>query len=126
MSSLTTELESIIEAHHVPLKEQLPIIIALSNKARAVHGDIHPELIRLNEVIRAFVDEMNSHLHKEENILFPMMQKLDEIEQSGGGVPNFHCGSIANPISQMEAEHRDFDELLAEMRTLTSDFTPPE
>jgi regulator of cell morphogenesis and NO signaling len=36
-----------------------------------------------------------------------------------------HCGTVANPIAQMEHEHDNAGEALAEMRRLTSDYSLP-
>jgi regulator of cell morphogenesis and NO signaling len=39
--------------------------------------------------------------------------------------PSFHCGSLRNPISVMLREHESVGELLARLRRLTADYTPP-
>jgi regulator of cell morphogenesis and NO signaling len=38
----------------------------------------------------------------------------------------FHCGSIANPIRQMELEHHNAGDGLDRFRSLTDDYTPPD
>jgi regulator of cell morphogenesis and NO signaling len=45
--------------------------------------------------------------------------------EASAGLPAFHCGSIANPIRQMEIEHHDAGAALEQMRTLTDEYTPP-
>lgn len=37
----------------------------------------------------------------------------------------FHCGTLRNPISVMLSEHDAVGALLAELRYLTGDYTPP-
>jgi regulator of cell morphogenesis and NO signaling len=37
-----------------------------------------------------------------------------------------HCGSVANPIRQMEHEHDQAGNALAILRASTDDYTPPE
>ena len=74
---------------------------------------------------RAFVglhQELASHLMKEEQILFPMIRQLE----SSAGVPAFHCGSVANPIGQMEHEHDSAGNALAVMRASTDGYQAPE
>ena len=56
-------------------------------------------------------EELVGHLLKEEQILFPMIRQLE----SATGVPVFHCGSVANPIRQMEWEHDNAGKALAIM-----------
>ena len=57
---------------------------------------------------------------KEERVLFPMIRELVTTE-----VPSFHCGSLRNPISVMLREHDTVGDLLAELRRLTSGYSPP-
>jgi len=59
---------------------------------------------------------------KEERILFPMIRQLDQ----SAAAPAFHCGSLANPIRQMESEHDDAGSALERLRNCTDGFTPPE
>lgn len=37
-----------------------------------------------------------------------------------------HCGSVGNPIGQMEAEHEDAGAALARMRSLTDNYALPD
>lgn len=124
MATLSSQVNFILETYHNPLKENLPIILALSEKVARVHGEKHPELIRIDSIVHDFATEMTAHLRKEENILFPMMCELDKIQESGR-TPNFHCGSLGNPIRQMNSEHTDFDQMFIEIRTLSNNYTTP-
>ena len=58
---------------------------------------------------------------KEERVLFPMIRELAAATE----MPDFHCGTLRNPISVMLGEHDRAGELLAQLRSLTSDYTPP-
>jgi len=60
---------------------------------------------------------------KEEQILFPMIRQLDA---AAGERPSFHCGSVTNPIGQMEQEHEQAGDALAIMRRATDDYQPPD
>lgn len=107
--------------HHRYLWDELPRLSALVEKIRGVHGDRHPELAaiaRLYEEIRA---DLEPHLMKEERVLFPLVHELSH----AGELPSFHCGTVRNPIGVMLSEHDRVGELLARMRMLTSDYTPP-
>jgi regulator of cell morphogenesis and NO signaling len=66
--------------------------------------------------------EMSSHMMKEEQILFPMIRRLEACES----LPIFHCGSITNPIRRMETEHHDVGGALERIRTLTDSYWPPQ
>src|SRR5690606_36283975 len=70
-----------------------------------------------------FSEEMLSHMEKEERMLFPMIR---ELEAAKAEVPEFHCGSIANPINRMEQEHEEAGSALEHFRELSNGYTPPE
>ncbi|MCC7145030.1 MAG: hemerythrin domain-containing protein, partial [Phycisphaeraceae bacterium] len=59
---------------------------------------------------------------KEEQILFPLIRQLERAD----GPLTFHCGTIANPIRQMELEHDRAGDALAVMRRATDDYQPPD
>ena len=59
---------------------------------------------------------------KEERILFPMVREIE----ASATAPLFHCGSLANPIRQMESEHEQAGSALARLRELTDGYTPPD
>ena len=67
----------------------------------------------------ALTKEMFSHMQKEEQILFPMVRQLE-----AGVAGNFLCGSVANPIRQMELEHESAGAAVACLRELTDGFAP--
>jgi regulator of cell morphogenesis and NO signaling len=120
--SLTDLADHIEQAHHAYLKAELPRLDAMTQKVLEVHGEADP---RLADVRRAFVglyQELSSHLMKEEQVLFPMIRQLE----SSVGVPAFHCGSVANPIRQMEYEHDSAGNALAVMRDSTDGYQAPQ
>jgi len=113
--------DHIEQSHHQYLKEELPPLQALARKVAAVHGEAHPELSELYDVVVGFRNELESHMLREEAVLFPLCRKLD-----GTTVPEFlRNASIQGPISVMVREHEDAGDALARMRALTADFTPP-
>ena len=118
-----TELADHIEAtHHAYMKSELPRLDMMTEKVARVHGDKDE---RLAVVRKAFVKlraELEPHMMKEEQILFPMIRRLE----AANGRPEFHCGRIANPIRQMEHEHDQSGNALAVIREATDNFDPPE
>lgn len=118
-----TELyEHIVETHHVYLKGELPPLAELIDKVARVHAENHPWLGQMRRVALDLFHELDAHLMKEERILFPMIKQLEEATAA----PQFHCGSIENPIHVMEMEHDGAGEALAKLRKLTNDYTVPE
>jgi regulator of cell morphogenesis and NO signaling len=118
-----TELADHIEAtHHAYLRDELPRLDFMTEKVSRVHGDKEPRLLKVREAFVALRAELEPHMMKEEKILFPMVRQLE----ASAVRPEFHCGTVANPIRQMEHEHDQAGDALAILREATDDFVPPE
>ena len=120
--SLTQLADHIEQTHHQYLKRELPRLSPLVEKIAAKHGPAHPNLAQLSHVFAAFREELESHMMKEERILFPMIRQIDAHPTSAGG---FHCGSIDNPIRVMELEHQHAGDAMEQMRALTEGYSAP-
>jgi regulator of cell morphogenesis and NO signaling len=120
--SLTQLADHIEQTHHAYLRGEFPRLIRLAEKVASAHGGKDPRLNGVRDVLLMLAGELSSHMMKEEQILFPFVRQL---EASKSPVA-FHCGSVANPIRQMELEHQDAGDALAKLRELTDDYTPPE
>jgi regulator of cell morphogenesis and NO signaling len=116
----------IVATHHEYLKLELPALGNRLDKVLAVHGARDPEtLSRMAEVFVALRGEMEMHMHKEEAILFPFIEKYSLAESQGSPMPPVPFGSIANPIAMMEREHVSAGGALVEIRALTRDYQLP-
>lgn len=113
----------IVNTHHKYVRKSLPEIRAYALKVAQVHGDNHPELIPVHQLVEEMNSELVSHMQKEENVLFPYIKELIEKEGSKLSVNN---GSIKAPIGLMIAEHESVGDILKEIRTLTNDYSLPE
>lgn len=120
--SLTGLADHIEQTHHTYLRSELPRLNAMTQKVASVHGENEPRLWQVRETFVALFEELSSHMMKEERILFPMVREIE----ASATAPRFHCGSLANPICQMEAEHDQAGSALERMRELTDDYTPPD
>ena len=124
--SLTILADHILEKHHTFMKEQLPRLDGLLAKVqrahRAQHGDMLSELRRVYDSLRS---ELEAHLMKEEQILFPAIKGIDAFLAGKGERPVVHCGSVSHPIRQMEHEHDSAGNALAEMRRMTDGYRLP-
>lgn len=119
--SLTDLANHIEQTHHAYLRSEFPRLLQLTSKVASVHGDKDERLGALRDTVEALVNELSSHLMKEELILFPIVRRLDSSDVPVAS----HCGTIANPIRQMEHEHHEAGDALAKLRSLTDDYTPP-
>lgn len=115
-------VDHIEAAHHSYLSSELSRIDALVEKVSSKHGDRHPELLEVRATWGELRAELEPHLMKEERVLFPMIRDLAASDTT----PEFHCGSLGNPISVMLSEHDHAGHLLASLRAQTDGYRPPD
>jgi len=103
----------ILERYHQVHRDEFPGLIALARQVESIHAN-HPEVPRgLAEFLEEMADSLETHMQKEEQILFPLL--------AGGGHP-----MIGHPIAMMRAEHDDHTENLAALAGLTGGLKLPE
>lgn len=107
--------------HHAYLREVLPRLVALADKVAGVHDANHPELPDVAALVRELKADLEPHLLKEEQVLFPMIREL----ATATTAPSFHCGTLANPISVMTSEHDNVGALLTQLRNITDGYQVP-
>ncbi|MDD3178851.1 MAG: iron-sulfur cluster repair di-iron protein [Opitutaceae bacterium] len=117
--SLTGLADHIERTHHAYLKTELPRLADLAARVAVEHAASDGRLNAVRDTVNQLAAEMYSHMGKEENVLFPLVRRLD-----AGSAGDFHCGSIAYPIRQMESEHDAAGSAVACLRELTDGFTP--
>lgn len=120
--SLTEAVDHLLETHHTYLKEALPRLAALIEKVVAAHGENHPELKTVQGTFVELRADLEPHLIKEEQVLFPIIKVLE----SSAGQADFHCGSVLNPIRVMQMEHERATTLFEKIRAITGNFKVPE
>jgi regulator of cell morphogenesis and NO signaling len=126
-TSLAELADHIEETHHAFLREVLPRVSDRLTKVMKAHGAHHGEMLRdVEAVFFGLREEIEAHLLKEEQILFPYVREMSAALDAGKPLPPMHCGSVANPIHQMEHEHENAGAALSFMRKRTSDYRLPD
>ena len=123
---LSALVRHIVDKHHGYCRQEIPRLKALAEKVRARHGENHPELKEMETAFSALAGELNTHMLKEEQVLFPQIVRVECAVGAGQAPPPAFFGSIANPITAMVDEHEAAGELLAQLRSLSSDYRTPE
>lgn len=118
----------ILGTHHAYLRDELPRLSGLIAKVLEAHAARRADtLVPLQRTFHELRNELESHMWKEEMVLFPLILTLEENAAAGTQPPAAHCGSVNNPIRVMEHEHDAAGQALAEMRRITQDYAlPPE
>lgn len=122
--SLAQLSEYIVLTHHSYVKKEMPAILGYLQKVAFKHGDRHPEMIKVLQLFTAVKEEMEHHMQKEELVLFPRIKEVERIVAEKREIIINHT-YLASPIHMMEQEHDHAGSLLAEIRQLTDNYTPP-
>lgn len=118
-------IEEIVNKHHKYVRESIEVLTPLVNKVAKVHGETHPELIQIRDLYLESIDELQSHLMKEENILFPFINVLTLAEKENHAIVKPHFITVNNPIARMMEEHSNEGERFEKIQELSNDFKPP-
>lgn len=116
----------IVNTHHTYVKKYLPDIQAYAAKVAKVHGDHHPELLPIHQLVEAINSELTIHMVKEERILFPYIKEL--VASKNNTLPLQHSpfGSVQNPVNMMEIEHEQVGTNLEKIKALSADYSLPQ
>jgi regulator of cell morphogenesis and NO signaling len=112
--------DHIVATHHAYLREELPRLDVLAKKVFDVHGERHPELRLVRDLVGDLRADLEPHLDKEERVLFPAIHAICE------GRRDFPFGTVANPVRMMRIEHDRAGELLSELRRATHAYQAPD
>ena len=76
-SSSEAIIEHVIEYYHRPLEEELQALSPYVTKVSKVHGNNHPELLKVYELFYQLKRELLEHTAKEEATSFPLILTLE-------------------------------------------------
>lgn len=118
----------ILETHHVFTRTTLARLKELSAGVVKAHGAQHPELARVREIIGEMAEELEGHMAKEEEQVFPYLSAVEKAGGSKAGIPSpFEGGPLdTHPLKVLMWEHGMTGEEFLELHQLTRDFTLPE
>ncbi len=122
--SLAGLSEYIVMTHHSYVKKEMPQILSYLQKVASKHGERHPEMLKVLELFAAVSEEMEQHMQKEEQILFPRIVEMEKWVAEGNEIRINH-NYLQAPIHMMEAEHDHAGTMLAEINKLTNNYNPP-
>ncbi len=115
-AELVDHIESV---HHRYLWAELPRLEALVDKIVAVHGDRHPELADVQRLSTELRDDLEPHLTREEQELFPLIRQL------AATTDQRHAAELVSQLDALAGEHETVGGLLDELRRVTSGYTVP-
>ena len=119
-------IDYIVNTHHVYVVEAIDLIDQYATKVANVHGAAEPAVVKIYEIFKTVAEELTSHMHKEENILFPYIKYLVTSQKQKTVWSAPHFVTVVNPINMMEHEHETVGDLLKQIALISNKYTPPE
>ena len=105
-------IEHVLEHFHAPHRLELARLREAACKVESVHAEKADCPHGLAEHLARMADELEDHMQKEEQVLFPMVR-------AGRGA------LAAMPVQVLEQDHRDHALHLQRLRALAHDFVAP-
>lgn len=118
--------EYIINTHHTFVRRSIPLISQHLENIIKNHGGSHSYLLDVQNSFSALTAELNSHMFKEERVLFPLIKYLVDSKKFQEKPKARGYGSIKSPIKQMEDEHSRSGQLFDSIREKTNNLTAPD
>jgi regulator of cell morphogenesis and NO signaling len=123
--SLGDLISHLKNTHHKYTRDEIIRLQPLFEKVCSVHGPKHGELLEAREKFRLLAQELTTHMMKEEMVLFPYIERMEEARIEGGPILPAPFGTVQNPVAMMIHEHDSAGYLLRGLRTLTNNYTAP-
>jgi regulator of cell morphogenesis and NO signaling len=119
-------VDYIVNNHHQYVRRMIPVISLHADKVASVHGQNHPETLKIADLFLAVREELEMHMMKEERILFPQIKQMVQTQKENGQYFPPPFGTIQNPIRMMENEHTSAGDALFQIREFSNNYTHPE
>lgn len=115
----------IVDKHHSFTREEINRLAPLISKVISVHGKNHPELLQVQSLFQDLAKELTVHMMKEEQILFPYIQEMEEAVNRKRSLPPAMFGTVQNPVRMMMMEHDSSGQTLHRIREATNGYVAP-
>lgn len=113
-------VDHIVNTHHTYLNEVLPKLSEYTFKIMKVHGRNHSELFQVHRLFNNLRIELEEHMVKEEELLFPLIKKYDEENSKETRK------EVKKIIIELEKENTNAADILKEIREQTHQYSLPE
>lgn len=118
-------IDYIENTHHKFVRTKVPQILAYASKVAKVHGDRHPKNIEIFNLFNLLSQELMEHLSDEEENVFPLIKEYATAKHKGDD-SLMDSSVFESALNKLVADHEQAGDLVAQIRKLSNDFTPPE
>jgi len=124
---LKSLVEHLVRDHRSWRVKDFPLIQELFDRLEDTAESIQPSgLVSLRRAFYRLRAEMEGHMSREENVLFPAIVHAESHAIAGSAGPKPAFGSMQNPITMLEDDHDHEDRFLAVMRDAADGYQLPE
>ena len=113
-------IDYIISKHHAFLKRNMPEVSELATTILRVHGANHNELFSVHKLFHTLKAELDQHMIKEEELLFPLIKEYENKPSKE------LLGKISKVMKETEDEHETAGGVLKELRKVTDQYKIPD
>ena len=113
------------EKHHQYVRGAIARVGPLLEKVKAAHGSNHPEIAKIQGLFLEVGREMTMHMQKEEQILFPYIDAMEQSAKGNGSLEPPFFQTVHNPIQAMMKEHDSAGDLVKQIRKASVEYVPP-
>jgi regulator of cell morphogenesis and NO signaling len=124
--SLPELIQYIKDKHHAFVRENIPLLTKLLDKIEEVHGGRHPEIAEVNTHFKESAGQLTMHMQKEEIILFPLVERLNQLKNDNKTITIASNQSVTHPIEAMIQEHENEGARFEEISRLTQVYSIPD
>ncbi|AOY78045.1 iron-sulfur cluster repair di-iron protein [Clostridium formicaceticum] len=119
-ATLSELIDYIVGKHHTFMRDELPTTGQLLNKILKVHYVDHGEtLSKLHKLFNQLKSEIEEHLIKEEELLFPLIKEYEKNPSKDV------LEKVFKIMKETEDEHDNAGDVLKEMRRITCQYQAP-
>lgn len=118
--------EYIVNTHHAYVRSAIRLILESLNEVIADYSVSQPAIIEIAKLFRQLATEMQLHMIKEENVLFPYIKQLNLTFSMQQIPPHPSFGQLKNSIEALNSEHNHLHTILTSIRQLSDNYSIPQ
>ncbi|HEY4966767.1 MAG TPA: DUF542 domain-containing protein [Puia sp.] len=119
-------IDFISNIHHTYLYQTIPKLSATLESFTVGHQDKYPELINVRGLFEELGGILMTHNKHEDEIIFPYIKQIDSAYRRKEPYGNLFVRTLRKPLSLVEKEHRQIQDLLNALQGATNHFTAPD
>lgn len=119
-------VDYIFTIHHAYLKENQEQIATDTRKIAGVHGDRHPEVIRISTIFDKIAIDLGAHMKEEDDIFFPAVKRADAAITAGITPDKQDRDTIRVCVLKFYREHEEIGAAVHSIRVLSREYAIPD